>query len=64
MIYSFELKEQQILIDAGDQVDRLLAQNICTDAQFFIDTLIKNIYGFPIDMASYFIAEIIDEYQI
>ncbi len=54
----------QVVINPFEEDGITLLPNVCTDAQFFIDTLVKNIYGVTIDMASFIVAEIIDQYEL
>ncbi len=45
--------EEQTIIDEGGTVERTLKDNVCTEAQFFIDTIVKNKYGVPVDMSTF-----------
>lgn len=45
--------EEQIIVDGGEMVERTLKANVCTEAQFFIDTIVKNKYNLPVDIATF-----------
>lgn len=52
-------EEEQELVDEGISVERTLKPNLCTEAQFFIDTLVKNKHGVSVDIATFIYTTII-----